>query len=72
MDNIVQSSIQCPGCGSWYRGLNTCKCGTQVAEPKKKERVIRQPLAHKVGKMWNKNLHRYLTEKEIKAGMKGG
>lgn len=67
-----QSIIPCPNCGSYYRNDDKCnKCNAIVDEPivNQSHRAIGVRIG---GRLWNKKLHRYLTENEIKAGMKGG
>lgn len=65
-----QATAPCPNCGSWYRDKEKCnKCGTVCKDP-----VHEDPrfIPKTTGRMWSKQHHRYLKEKEIKAGAKGG
>lgn len=73
MTTTHQSSIPCPNCGSWYRNSDKCNmCGIVVEEPIVEEKSHCNIGSLTGGRLWSKNLKRYLTEKEIKSGMKGG
>jgi hypothetical protein len=74
--NMFQSSIPCPSCGSWYRhgerpaeSAPCNKCQTVVIEPPDQVLTMRR---ENVGRQWSKKYHRYLTQKEISEGQKGG
>jgi len=68
-----QASSACPQCGSWYRNVDKCnRCEVVFVEPVQEKTVPRSIGVRSGGRLWSKNIGRYLTEKEIKAGMKGG
>lgn len=68
-----QTSSACPQCGSWYRNVDKCnKCGVVIVEQAEEKTVSKSIGARSCGRLWSKKLGRYLTEKEIKSGMKGG
>lgn len=68
-----QASSACPQCGSWYRNVDKCnKCGVVIVEQAEEKTVSKSIGARFGGRLWSKKLGRYLTEKEIKSGMKGG
>jgi hypothetical protein len=73
--NMHQSSIPCPACGSWYRTSERAesapcnKCGTVITEPPEPELTMHR---ENKGRQWSKKLHRYLTQKELSQGKKGG
>lgn len=66
-----QDNYPCPKCGSWYRNGENCnKCGKNC--PPKEEIIRASTGAIRTGRQWSKKFHRYLTDKEVKAGLKGG
>jgi len=68
-----QASSACPQCGSWYRNVDKCnRCGVVIVELIQEKAVSRAIGSRSGGKLWSKKLGRYLKEKEIKSGMKGG
>jgi hypothetical protein len=68
-----QASSACSGCGSWYRNKTRCnRCGIEVIEPEPEVICKKSIGIRSGGRLWSKKLGRYLTEKEIKSGMKGG
>lgn len=68
-----QASSACSQCGSWYRNANNCnRCGVVIVEQTEEKTVSRLIGARSGGRLWSKKLGRYLKEKEIKSGMKGG
>lgn len=66
-----QASNPCH-CGSMYRNGNQCNvCGVDTTEIDiKPDDKIKHTIQQK-GRMWSKKLGRYLTQNEIKSGMKG-
>jgi methionyl-tRNA synthetase len=68
---VIQVSIPCPKCGSYYRDNDKCnKCGE--ASPIKEEEKTVFVSHSDTAKEWSKKRHRYLTHDEIKNGERGG
>lgn len=66
-----QATQACPKCGSWYRNVDKCNiCGNVCNDPPHNEQIWYK--SRDLKRLWNKKLHRYLTQDEIKRGMKGG
>jgi len=67
-NQLRQSSIACPGCGSWYRRGPECNiCGTVVPEPVAARMVILDTKDYR--KQWSKKRGRYLTRNETNSGL---
>ena len=57
-------------CGSYYRRGNNCNvCGAETNDLPEEMPGMK---AKRMKMLWNKKLHRYLTQDEIKSGMLGG
>lgn len=60
----------CPHCGkSYWRIFGYCNVCWELDDFNDDQSVSH--FKEQKGKMWSRKLHRYLTEKEIKSGMKG-
>jgi methionyl-tRNA synthetase len=68
---LHQVENACPSCGSFYRRGDQCNMCGMIA-PEKPEEITRIINCAPAGRLWSKSRHRYLTEKEIKAGERGG
>ena len=65
-----QASEPCKVCNSYYRNGDRCnKCGELIID-KRVEFIKKKPL--KMKQLWSKSKHRYLAQKEIARGEKGG
>lgn len=71
---LHQVQRACPICGSYYRIASHCNICKSISEITAGDDEPAQRFANKVhqGRQWNKKLHRYLTQKEISEGMRGG
>ena len=70
-----QASFPCPACGSNYRNGDNCNiCRVYIKDERPSWKIENKFTSRSTtaSEIWNKANHRYLTQKEIKEGKKGG